>query len=91
MNRREEFESADIGDRLVLLSSVGACVLEHHTAQRSTLYYSVGDFFVEISFDGPDHHPCMSMTAFTTTDPLCDHLLRLLDQESTGTDYRQPE
>jgi hypothetical protein len=86
MCRREQFESYDIGDRLGFLSTSGTCVLEHHERHSSMLYYAVSDFFVEVRFDGPDRHPCMSMTAFTCADPLCDQMLCYLEHGVTDPD-----
>lgn len=84
----EQFEAAGIEDRLGLLSERGTCLLEHHAPLTSSLYYTISDFFVEVRFEGPDHHPCLSMTAFTTSDPLCDRMLFHLEQEVDHDDQR---
>ena len=81
MLHRAQFEAADIEDRIGMLSTRGTCVLEHHAKQASSLFYTINDFFVELRFAGPEHHPCLSMTAFTTTDPLCDRMLLYMEQD----------
>ena len=83
-----QFETADIGDRLGMLSARGTCLLEHHAERTSSLYYAISDFYVEVRFDGPDQHPCLSMTAFSTADPLCDRMLLHLEQDINDEDQR---
>lgn len=85
-----QFDAADIGDRFGMLSAGGTCVLEHHAQQTSSLYYTIGDFFVEVRFEGPEHHPCLSMTAFTMDDPLCDRMLAHLERDIDHNDQRTP-
>lgn len=75
MLHQKEFEAKDINERMRAISLLGDRVLECHDRSGSSLYYSVGDFFVEVRFDGPDKHPCLSMTSFCVSDPLCDRML----------------
>ena len=83
-----QFEAADIDDRFGMLSTRRTCVLEHHAQQASSLYYTISDFFVEVRFEGPDHHPCLSMTAFRMHDALCDRMLLHLEHDIDHDDLR---
>lgn len=80
MLRLAQFQAADTSDRMCLLSCMGTCVLEHHTPRISVLYYAVGDFFVEVRYEGPERHPCLSMTAFAADDELCERMISHLDE-----------
>lgn len=80
MGRLAQFEASDLGDRMNMISTLGRCVLERHEKQCSTLYYSVSDFFVQVRFEGTEHHPCLSMIPFTTADALCDDMLEHLEE-----------
>ncbi len=88
MLRLSQFEAADVEDRFVILSQRGTCILECHAQRASSLYYTVGDFFVEVRFEGPDHHPCLSMHAFTVDDPRCDRMLQHVEQDMDRDDQR---
>ncbi len=81
MLHHAQFEAADINGQLRMLYARGTCVLERHAKRASSLFYTINDFFVELRFAGPEHHPSLSMTAFTTADPLCDRMLLYLEQD----------
>ncbi len=78
MLHQQEFEAQDIHGRMRAISTLGDRILECHDRGGSSLYYSVGDFFVEVRFEGPEKHPCLSMTSFSVADPLCDRMLERL-------------
>jgi hypothetical protein len=64
-------------DQLEVLMGEGVCLAEGHTAGGSSLYYSVGDFYVELIFlPGPE--PCVGVIPFTRDHPAFDELLEAL-------------